>query len=104
LRTVMRAPDGSEYPTSGVFLEVIRPERIVFTDAFDGGWKPSSRAFMVSETTFEDEGGKTRYTAKALHWSAADGEEHEKMGFHQGWGESAERFEAVVARLKKERR
>src|SRR5688572_20703319 len=34
-RTVMRAPDGSEYPTRGVFLEVLAPERIVFTDAFD---------------------------------------------------------------------
>ena len=28
-RTVMRAQDGAEYPTKGVFLEVVEPERIV---------------------------------------------------------------------------
>src|SRR5690349_6661565 len=38
-RTVMRASDGTEYPTRGVFLEVVVPERIVFTDAFDLGWE-----------------------------------------------------------------
>ena len=29
-RTLMRAPDGSEYPTSGVFLEIQAPRRLVF--------------------------------------------------------------------------
>src|ERR1043165_6778898 len=33
-RTVMRASDGSEFRSRGVFLEIIEPERIVFTDAF----------------------------------------------------------------------
>ncbi len=41
-RTVMRAPAGAEYPTKGVFLEVVEPERIVFTDAFDEGRTPCS--------------------------------------------------------------
>jgi uncharacterized protein YndB with AHSA1/START domain len=104
LRTVMRAPDGTEYPTAGVFLEVVRPERIVFTDAFDAGWTPSERAFMTAVITFEEVGSKTRYTARALHWSAADRERHEQMGFHDGWGQSADRFEAVVARLVEEAR
>ncbi len=98
-RTVMRTPDGAEYPNQGVFLEVVRPERIVFTDAFLPGWRPAERAFMVSIATFEEENGKTRYTARALHWSVADRDAHERMGFHKGWGESADRFEAVIARL-----
>ncbi len=102
LRTIMRAPDGTEYPTKGVFLEVVRPERIVFTDAFVAAWTPSDHAFMTAITTFETEGGKTRYTARALHWSDADRDTHEKMGFHDGWGQSADRFEAVIARLKAE--
>ncbi|HZV67852.1 MAG TPA: SRPBCC domain-containing protein [Telluria sp.] len=41
---------------------------------------------MTAILTFEDEGGKTRYTARALHWTVADREAHEKMGFHEGWG------------------
>lgn len=104
LRTVMRAPDGSEYPTMGVFLDVVRPERIVFTDAFAAGWTPTERAFMTAVMTFDDENGKTRYTARALHWSAKDREEHEQMGFHDGWGQSADRFETMVARLLSEGR
>ena len=31
LRIVMRAPDGAEYPMSGVFREVIKPERLVLS-------------------------------------------------------------------------
>ena len=31
---VMRDPDGKEVPTRGVYLEVVRNERLVFTDAY----------------------------------------------------------------------
>ena len=31
---VMRGPDGSEFPNRGVYLEVVKDERLVFTDAF----------------------------------------------------------------------
>jgi len=98
-RTVMRAPDGTEYPTKGVFLEVVEPERIVFTDAFDAGWEPSPDAFFTAITTFEAlPGGGTKYTARALHWTVANREKHEKMGFHQGWGESLDRLVKLVAK------
>jgi uncharacterized protein YndB with AHSA1/START domain len=97
--TVMRAPDGAEYPTKGVFLEVVENERIVFTDAYDTGWQPSADIFFTAVTTFEAlPGGQTKYTARALHWTVANREKHEKMGFHQGWGESLERLVALVAK------
>jgi uncharacterized protein YndB with AHSA1/START domain len=95
-RTVMRAQDGSEYRTKGVFLEVIENERIVFTDAFEPGWQPSPDIFFTAITTFEDVGGKTKYTARALHWTVENRENHEKMGFHHGWGESIDRLAALV--------
>lgn len=96
-RTVMRAPDGTEYPTRGVFLEVVPGERIVFTDAFDPGWRPHPDIFFTADTTFEPlPGGETRLTARAMHWTAASRERHEQMGFRQGWGESLERLAAVA--------
>lgn len=96
-RTVMRAPDGTEYPTRGVFLEIVENERIVFTDAYDPGWEPDPDVFFTAITTFEAlPGGRTRYTARALHWTAANRERHEKMGFQQGWGESADRLVRLV--------
>ncbi|SDS60112.1 SRPBCC family protein [Opitutus sp. GAS368] len=96
-RTIMRAPDGTEYPTRGVFLEVVPNERIVFTDAFDSGWAPNPGAFFTAITTFEAlPGGKMKYTARALHWTVENRERHEKMGFHQGWGESVDRLVSLV--------
>lgn len=100
MRTVMRTPDGTEYPNAGVFLEVTVPSRIVFTDAFAPGWVPSGKPFMVVITTFDPLAGGTHYTARVLHWSEADREAHERMGFHDGWGQSADRFAAVAMRLK----
>ena len=95
-RTLMRAPDGSEYPTQGVFLEIDAPNRLVFTDAFMPGWVPSGKPFMSAEVTFEEVGEKTLYTARAMHWSAEDKQAHEAMGFHDGWGQSLDRLVKLV--------
>lgn len=69
-----------------MFLEIVAPERIVFTDAFGPGWVPSTKAFMTAVVTFEEFHGKTLYTARAWHWNAADCQAHDDMGFHRGWG------------------
>lgn len=96
---VMRAPDGTEIPNRGVYLEVVENERLVFTDAFTRAWQPSEKPFMTAIVTFEEEDGKTRYTARALHWSVEDREAHEKMGFHEGWGIACDQLTEVAAKL-----
>jgi len=93
---VMRDPDGNEMPSRGVYLEVVENERIVFTDAYTNAWEPSEKPFMTVILTFEDDDGKTRYTARVRHWTVADREAHEKMGFHQGWGQCADQLAALV--------
>jgi uncharacterized protein YndB with AHSA1/START domain len=93
---VMRGPDGSEFPNHGVYLEVVKNERLVFTDAFSKAWEPSAKPFMTVVLTFEDIGGRTRYTARVKHWNQADREAHEKMGFHQGWAICAEQLAGMV--------
>jgi uncharacterized protein YndB with AHSA1/START domain len=94
---VMRSPEGVDYPHVGVYLEVIPNERIVFTDAYTEAWVPSAKPFMTVIVTFEDLGGKTKYTARVRHWTVADREAHEKMGFHQGSGQCADQLAALVA-------
>jgi uncharacterized protein YndB with AHSA1/START domain len=96
---VMRGPDGQDLPNRGVYLEVVRNERLVATDAYVRAWQPAEKPFMTLILTFEDEAGKTRYTARARHWTLADKEAHEKMGFHQGWGICTDQLEALVATL-----
>jgi uncharacterized protein YndB with AHSA1/START domain len=96
---VMRGPDGKDLPNHGVYLEVVPNERLVSTDAYVKAWEPSEKPFMTLILTFEDEGGKTRYTARVRHWTVADRETHEKMGFHEGWGLCTDQLEALVAKL-----
>ncbi|MDB5531252.1 MAG: polyketide cyclase [Devosia sp.] len=93
---VMADPDGNEYPNPGQYLEVVPNEKLVFTDAYVGDWAPSPKPFMTVTLTFKDEGGKTRYTAVARHWTVKDRKAHEAMGFHEGWGLCADQLEALV--------
>jgi uncharacterized protein YndB with AHSA1/START domain len=96
---VMRGPDGKDLPNRGVYLEVVPNEKLVSTDAYVKAWEPSEKPFMTLILTFEDEGGKTRYTARVRHWTVADRETHEKMGFHEGWGLCTDQLEALVAKI-----
>ena len=96
---VMQGPDGTEMPNRGVYLEVVPNEKIVATDAYTSAWVPSGKAFFTMVLTFEDEGGKTRYTARALHWTAEDCKSHEAMGFHEGWGVCTDQLAALAATL-----
>lgn len=97
---VMQGPDGTEMPNRGVYLEVVKNQRLVTTDAYTRAWEPSGKPFMTLILTFDDAGGgKTKYTARALHWTAADREQHEKMGFHEGWGIATDQLAALAAKL-----
>ncbi len=94
---VMRSPEGQEFPGHGVYLEVIKNQRLVFTNAFTKAWEPSEqKPLMVVEVTFKQQGDFTNYTSRVRHWTIADREAHEKMGFHQGWVTCAEQLAALV--------
>jgi uncharacterized protein YndB with AHSA1/START domain len=96
----MNGPNGEVMPQPGVYLEVVPNQKIVFTDAFTETWQPSEKPFMVGIITFEDLGdGKTRYRAVVRHWTVADREAHEAMGFQVGWGIVADQLTALAATL-----
>jgi uncharacterized protein YndB with AHSA1/START domain len=98
----MQGPDGVEIPCPGVYLEVVPNQRLVFTDAYSKAWEPTGKPFMTVVLTFEDRGTappSTRYTATVRHWTVADREAHEKMGFYGGWGQCTDQLEALVAKL-----
>ena len=97
---VMRGPDGVDMPNGGVFLEVVKNEKLVFTDAYTKAWEPSEKPFMTVIVTFEAmDDGKTLYTARVRHWTVADRETHEQMGFHEGWGICTDQLAALAARI-----
>lgn len=95
-RVVMKSPEGQEFACPGTYLEIVPNQKLVFTDAYTGNWMPSGKPFMTAIITFEEEAGKTRYTARVRHWSKEDYDTHVKMGFHEGWGKCADQLAALA--------
>ena len=95
---VMRSPEGQEIPCPGTYLEIVPDKKLVFTDAYTGDWMPKAdgKPFMTVIITFEDEGERTRYTARVRHWTKQDYDTHVQMGFHQGWGQCADQLAALA--------
>jgi uncharacterized protein YndB with AHSA1/START domain len=91
----MYGPNGEENRMEGTILEAIPGKRVVFTDAFKGDWTPQG-PFMVGFFEFEEEGGKTRYTGHARHWTEVAKQQHQAMGFADGWGKVAEQLAALA--------
>lgn len=90
-RTVMRGPEGQQFDNVGCFLEIVPGRRLVWTGALGPGFRPQSigpsipfvmTAIIAIEPTAS---GGTKYTATVLHGDMKSREQHEAMGFHQGW-------------------
>jgi uncharacterized protein YndB with AHSA1/START domain len=93
---VMRSEDGTDFPYQGVYLEVVTNEKLVFTNAYTKAWEPAAKPFTTVILTFEPHAGMTKYTALVRHWSVADREAHEKMGFHKGWPICAQQMADLI--------
>jgi uncharacterized protein YndB with AHSA1/START domain len=83
---------------TGCFLAIDELERIVFTDALVAGWRPAEASFVTAVITLKEHADGTEYTATAMHRNTADRDQHELLGFHEGWGtvirQLAERVES----------
>ena len=66
--SIMRGPDGTEYLNHCVFLEVVKPERIVYQ--LTGGRKEARDVQMEVSWIFEAQAGKTGLTLRMLFPSA----------------------------------
>jgi uncharacterized protein YndB with AHSA1/START domain len=68
------------------FLAIDPSERIVFTNALTGGWRPAEQPFITAIITLRDHPAGTDYAAHVMHKSNADRAMHEELGFYDGWG------------------
>lgn len=100
-RTVMRSPEGEDFPNVGCFLEILPNRRLVWTDALEPGFRPSradsDAPFRFTAAILLEPAGKgTKYTAIAIHRSEDDVKKHEEMGFHEGWGKALDQLVEVT--------
>lgn len=94
--TVMRSPEGQEFPSDACYLEVVPKKRLVFTDALLPGYRPASEPFFTAVVSITPEGKGTRYVAVAIHKDEAGRMKHEEMGFLDGWGTSLDQLVTYV--------
>jgi uncharacterized protein YndB with AHSA1/START domain len=98
IRIHMRGPDGRVYPMTGVYQEIVEPERLVFTSApIDEEGNP---LFEVLHTvTFAEQGGKTTLTMQARVVKMTAKAAPYLAGMEAGWTQSLERLEAHLAKV-----
>jgi uncharacterized protein YndB with AHSA1/START domain len=91
-RACMRSPEGTRHCRRGLYREVMPPERLVFTFAWeDANGNPGHE--MVVTVTFADLGGKTRLTLhQAVFETVAARDDHQR-----GWSSCLERFAEYLA-------
>jgi uncharacterized protein YndB with AHSA1/START domain len=96
MRIHMRGPDGVVYPMTGVFHEIIEPERLVFSSsALDKNGNPLFE--VLTTVTFSEHGGKTKLTLHAsVEKATAEGAPH-LAGMEQGWNQTLDRLAQEVS-------
>ena len=97
IRIHMRGPDGTVYPMTGVYNEVVEPERLVFTSAaLDADGNPMFE--VLTTVTFAEQGGKTKQIMRARVINTTAQAAPYIAGMEQGWTQSLERLAESLAK------
>jgi len=95
LRIDMRGPNGTIYPMTGVYEEIVAPERIVFSSgALDEEGNPLFE--VLNTVTFSERGGRTTLTLQARVVKTTAAAAPHLAGMEAGWTQSLERLETFV--------
>jgi uncharacterized protein YndB with AHSA1/START domain len=101
----MRAPDGADYWSKGVYREIVVPSLILSTDFFSDaegnrveptryGMSPDWPAEALLMVTFAEHGGKTTLTLRHTVGAAPD---REREMCQEGWMQTLDRLAAYLA-------
>ncbi|MFA6014718.1 MAG: SRPBCC family protein [Gallionellaceae bacterium] len=108
-RTVMRSPEGQQFPGDGCYLEVVENEKLTWTNALLPGFRPVAAGAQTDSTVdfkftatiiLENHGMGTRYIASVRHGDEAACKQHEAMGFYEGWSIALDQLVAYVKTMK----
>jgi uncharacterized protein YndB with AHSA1/START domain len=107
-RTVMRSPEGQDYPHVGCFLELVKNEKMVWTNVLGPGYRPAVGESgldcdmpFTAILTLEEQAGKTKYFVRVLHRDEAGRKKHEEIGFNLGWNQCLDQLIELVGQLKR---
>ena len=95
----MRSPQWGDLWNGGVYREIVEPERLVFTFAWEDENGRRGHETLVT-VTFAEEGGRTKMTFRQAVFESVE----DRDGYAGGWSESFERLAAHLATLSEGRR
>jgi uncharacterized protein YndB with AHSA1/START domain len=96
-RYTMHTTDGVEHTMTGVYREIVRPERIVHTERYETTGFTSPDALVTM--TLTEQNGRTRMQSVILHPNKDSRDGHLNSGMENGARETFDRLEALLATL-----
>ncbi len=99
-RFVQHDDAGNKFAFHGVYHDVLSPERIVDTFEFEG----TPGHVSLETATFEEMGGRTKFTARSVFQTVEDRDEMIKAGMEEGVLETMDRLAELLGKLKIERK
>jgi uncharacterized protein YndB with AHSA1/START domain len=98
IRIHMRAPDGVVHPMTGVYQEIVEPERIVFiSGALDENGDPLFE--VLTTVTFAEQGGKTTLNLRARVVKSSAKAVPYLEGMEAGFTQELERLAEYVSKV-----
>lgn len=95
IRIHMRAPDGVVYPMTGKILELVEPERLVFSSAALD--KEGNAMFEnLNTVTFAEQGAQTKLTLHTKVMTATEQAAAHLRGMEEGWKLTLDRLTEFV--------
>lgn len=94
-RITMRGPDGTDYPMTATYEEVVPPERLSWNGSVDHAGNVSFAVYQVA--TFVERDGKTELTLQAFVTRATPESAGALGGMEIGWSQSLDKLDALLA-------
>jgi uncharacterized protein YndB with AHSA1/START domain len=88
----MRDPNGTEYPFSGTYSEIVPPEKLAWIGQFPNG--PAKQ--IRTTVTFEAQGRKTKLTVVQIFTVLTPETEPHTKGAKQGWTATLDQLTELV--------
>ena len=102
IRIDMRGPDGTIYPMTGIYQEIVEPERLVFTSAaLDEKGNPLFE--VLTTITFTAQDGKTKLTVHASVAKVTPEAKPYLDGMDEGWKQSLDRLGEYLQKIRTEK-
>jgi uncharacterized protein YndB with AHSA1/START domain len=96
-RACLRSPEGVDHWVRGVYREIVKPERLVFTHAWEDEQGNAGPETVVT-ITFSEQAGKTTMTFRQAFFESAASRD----GHGAGWSSSFDRLDEHLAAFRSE--